>query len=92
MDTGYTGFLTLPPALVDELSLPFAYVGRAFLANDDEVEFDIHDVTVLWDGHPRQVRAAATGSVPLAGMALLNSHSLYVEVVEGGPVLIRPMG
>ena len=34
VDTGYTGFLTLPHALVDELGLPFAYVGRAFLAND----------------------------------------------------------
>ena len=35
VDTGYTGFLTLPPMLVNELGLPFAYVGRAFLANDD---------------------------------------------------------
>ena len=35
VDTGYTCLLTLPPALVDELELPFAYVGRAFLANDD---------------------------------------------------------
>ena len=51
VDTGYTGFATLTPAVVDELGLSFAYVGRAFLANDDEVEFDVHDVTVLWDGH-----------------------------------------
>ena len=91
VDTGYTGFLTLPPALVDELGLPFAYVSRAFLANDDEVEFNVHDVTVLWDGLPRQVRAAATGSVPLLGMAMLDAHSLYVAVTEGGPVVIQLM-
>ena len=35
IDTGYSGFLTLPTALVTELGLPFAYIGRALLANDD---------------------------------------------------------
>ena len=28
VDTGYSGFLTVPPAMVAELGLPFAYVGR----------------------------------------------------------------
>ena len=31
IDTGYSGFLTLPTALVIELGLPFAYIGRALL-------------------------------------------------------------
>ena len=39
VDTGYSGFLTLPTAVVAELELPFAYVGQAFLANDDGSEF-----------------------------------------------------
>ena len=89
VDTGYTGFLTLPPSLVDRLALPFAYVSRAFLANDDEVEFNVHDATVLWDGLPRQVRAAATGRIPLLGMAMLDAHSLYVAVTDGGSVVIQ---
>ena len=89
VDTGYTGFLTLPFTLVDELGLPFAYVGRAFLANDDEVEFDVHDVTVLWDGQPREVRAAATGSTPLVGMMLLDGHDLNIQVRDGGRVVIQ---
>jgi clan AA aspartic protease len=89
VDTGYTGFLTLPPALVDELGLPFAYVGRAFLANDDEVEFDVHHVTVLWDGQPRRIRTAATGSTPLVGMLLLDGHDLNIQVRDGGRVVIQ---
>ena len=89
VDTGYTGFPTLPAALVDELGLPFAYVGRAFLANDDEVEFDVHDVTVLWDGQTRQVRAAATGDTPLVGMLLLDGHELNIQVRDGGRVVIQ---
>ena len=89
VDTGYTGFLTLPPALVDELELPFAYVGRAFLTNDDQVEFDLHDVTVLWDGQLRPIRAAATGSTPLVGMLLLDRHNLNIDVEDGGRVVIQ---
>ena len=61
VDTGYSGFLTLPTTLVTELGLPFAYIGRAFLANDDEVSFDVHDATVLWDGQPRHIKADAKG-------------------------------
>ena len=52
VDTGYSGFLTLPATLVTELRLPFAYVGWAFLANDDEVSFDVHEVTVLGTANP----------------------------------------
>ena len=89
VDTGYSGFLTLPTGMVADLELPFAYVGRAFLANDDEVSFDVHDVTVLWDGMARQIRAAATGSTPLMGMALLDHHDLNIEVVDGGRVVIQ---
>ncbi len=89
IDTGYSGFLTLPTTLVTEMALPFAYVGRAFLANNDEVSFDVHDVTVLWDGQPRHVRADATGSTPLVGMLLLVGHSLNIEVEHGGRVTIQ---
>ena len=89
VDTGYSGFLPLPPALVTELGLPFAYVGRAFLANDDEVTFDVHDVTVLWDGEPRHIKADATGSTPLVGMLLLDRHSLNIEVQSGGRVVVQ---
>ena len=90
IDTGYSGFLTLPNMLVAELSLPFAYIGRAFLANDDEVSFDVHDVTVLWDGQPRHIKADATGSTPLVGMLLLDGHNLNIEVETNGRVVIEP--
>ncbi len=89
VDTGYSGFLTLPTELVTELGLPFAYMGQAFLANDAQVAFDVHYVTVLWDGQPRDIEADATGSTPLVGMLLLDRHNLNIEVVEGGRVVIQ---
>ncbi len=92
VDTGYIGFLTLPPALVMELRLPFAYLGRALLANDDEVTFEVHDVSVLWDGRQRYIKADATGSTPLVGMQLLEAHDLNIEVERGGRVVIHARG
>lgn len=91
VDTGYSGFLTLPTALVTELGLPFAHAGRAFLANDDEVSFDVHDVTVLWDGQSRHIKADAMGSIPLIGMMLLDRYDLSIQVRDGGRVAIHPM-
>ncbi len=89
VDTGYSGFLTWPPSLVMELRLPFAYLGRALLANDDEVTFEVHDVSVLWDGRQRHIKADATGSTPLVGMQLLEAHDLNIEVERGGRVVIQ---
>ena len=65
--------------------------GRALLANDAEVTFDVHDVTIMWDGKPRHIKADATGSTPLVGMLLLDRHSLNLEVERGGRVVIQPM-
>lgn len=89
IDTGYTGTLTLPTAVVADLGLSFSHMGWAFLANDDVVSFDVHDVTVLWDGQPRHIKADATGSTPLVGMSLLDGHDVNIWVRNGGRVLIQ---
>ena len=90
VDTGFSGFLTLPPALVAELELPFAFFGRAILADDTEVSFDVHHVTISWDSQQREVQVAASGSTPLVGMQLLDGYDLNVQVRQGGQVLIQP--
>ncbi len=89
IDTGFTGFLTVPPALVTELGLPIEGISRGTLADGSEVTFDVYDVAVLWDGQPRYVLADAADTTPLVGMRLLHSHNLNVEVVDGGSVVIQ---
>ena len=89
IDTGYSGFLTLPLTLVAELGLSSVGKGHAVLANDNEVEFDVYNVTVLWEGQPRFVEADATGSTPLVGMLLLDRHTLNIDVEKGGRVFIQ---
>ena len=89
IDTGYTGFLTLPTFLVTELGLTYRSHGQAVLADNSEVTFDVYDVTVLWDGSPRHIRVDATGDTPLVGMLLLNGYNLNMDVEQGGTVVIR---
>ena len=89
IDTGFTGFLTITPELVAELGLVLEGTGRATLANGSEVTFDVYDVAVLWDGQLRYVLADAVGTTPLVGMRLLDRHSLDIELVDGGRVVIQ---
>lgn len=89
IDTGYTGFLTLPPRMISELALPFLTGNRATLADGSEVTFSSYGVDVLWDGQPKYIVADAADTTPLVGMRLLDSHSLYVEVEDGGRVIIQ---
>ena len=91
IDTGYSGFLTLPPRLVAELGLPFVTSAQAILANGSEETFDVHSVTVLWDSRPVAVDAYASDTTPLVGMRLLDQCDLYVQVRHGGRVRIEPL-
>ena len=64
VDTGYNGYLTLPPSLALALRLPFVTTNPAFLADGSEVNFDVYRVTVLWDGHPRHVDVHMSDTPP----------------------------
>ena len=92
IDTGFTGFLTLPSGVVVELGLPFVNTGLATLADGSEATFDVYRATVLWDGAPRYVRAYAADAAPLAGMRLLDLHNLNIDVKTGGSVVIQATG
>ncbi len=90
VDTGFNGYLTLPPAFVAELGLVFLGNVQAELANGSWDDFDVYGVSVLWNGQPRHVPADETNATPLVGMALMDGHDLHVRVTDGGRVVIRP--
>ncbi len=89
VDSGFSGFLTVTPALVSELGFNLRGTGRATLADGSEAKFEVYDVTVLWDGRRRHIEAEAADTTPLVGMRLLAGHSLYMEVEDGGRVVIE---
>ncbi len=90
VDTGFNGYLTLPPMLMEDWELPVVGDGEAVLADGSQAAFDVYGVTVLWDGQPMYVETGAVGVDPLVGMALLEGHNLNIDVEDGGRVVIRP--
>lgn len=91
IDTGFDGSLTLPPALVTALGLPWRRRGRALLADGNESVFDICEATVIWDGRARRVSVDEVDVMPLVGMSLLYGYELTVQIVEGGRVHLKPL-
>ena len=89
VDTGFNGYLTLPPMLVADLGLPVVGDGEAVLADGSEAAFNVYGVTMLWDGQPRYVETGAVGVDPLLGMAMLDNHDLSIQVRDGGRVVIQ---
>ena len=89
IDTGFNGYLALPPMLVADLELPVVGDGEAVLADGRQVSFNVYRVTALWDGLPRYVETGAVGYEPLVGMSMLVGHDLHVKVTNGGRVTIR---
>lgn len=91
LDTGFNGSLTLSPAVIRSLGLRWRTRGLVMLANGSEDHCDIYAATVIWDGRPRNILVEAADTDPLIGMALLYGHTLHMQVVEGGSVVIEPL-
>jgi clan AA aspartic protease len=89
VDTGFNGFLTIPPAAVTRLALPIRAPTQATLADGTTVQLDVVEVTVIWDGRPRTIAALSAKGESLVGMSLLYGHRLTVDVVDGGRMTIR---
>ena len=89
LDTGYTGSLTLPSAMVSALDLPFRGRESVVLGDGSESEFDIHEATLAWAGERRLTAIDVAETDPLLGMGLLLGNELMIQVVAGGTVALQ---
>ena len=89
VDIGFTGYLTLPPTVVHELTLPVVTSGMATLTDGSEVAFDTYEIAVLWHGRRRVIFADEAETTPLVGVMLLEGNDLNMQVRTGGRVLIQ---
>ena len=81
IDTGFNGFLTLPPPLVAALGLTWLCRQHGQLADGSVQPFDVYEATVDWDGQPRSVEVEAVDAQPLVGMALMQGAELRIQVL-----------
>lgn len=91
IDTGFTGFLSLPPAIITTLNLPWSASDIVTLGDGSETLFDLYTAVVIWDGQYRNIYIAESETEPLLGMAMLYGYRLQVDAVEGGTVKIETL-
>jgi clan AA aspartic protease len=89
IDTGFDGWLSLPPDLIKQLNLSWKRRGRAILGDGSECVFNVYEAVVLWDGDFLTIPVDEADSEPLVGMSLMEGYQLTVEVFEGGCVELR---
>jgi clan AA aspartic protease len=91
IDTGFTGFLSLPAAIIATLDLPWSASDIVTLGDGSETLFDLYTATVIWDGQYREIYVAESETDPLLGMSLLYGYRLQVDTIEGGTVKIEAL-
>ena len=91
IDTGYTGFLSLPSQIITELNLSWTGIDRGTLGDGSEVTFEVYAAKIIWDGEYRDIPINEAETDPLVGMSLLYGYDLQIQAVEGGSVTISPI-
>jgi clan AA aspartic protease len=89
IDTGYTGFLSLPSEIITELNLSWTGIDRGTLGDGSEVTFEVYAAKVIWDGEYRDIPINEAETDPLVGISLLYGYDLHIQTVEGGNVTIK---
>jgi clan AA aspartic protease len=91
IDTGFTGFLTLPTSFIAALELTWRGYASAVLGDGSLQQFDVYAATVIWDGQARVVEIDAAETDPLVGMGLLYGHEVRIQAIDGGTVTIEAL-
>ena len=91
LDTGITGYLTLPTESIQELGLPS--VGRRTfeLANGELFEFEAYLAAVSWHGRLNDALVLRSDSAPLLGMTLLWESRVTLDALTDGEVTIEEL-
>lgn len=89
IDTGFNGWLSLPPELIDFLNLKWKRRGRAILGDGSECIFNVYEAVVIWDENYLTIPIDEADSEPLVGMLLMEGYQLMLQVMEEGHVEIR---
>ncbi len=58
IDTGFSGFLSLPSSIITTLDLPWSASDIVTLGVGSETLFDLFTANVIWDGQYREIYIA----------------------------------
>jgi clan AA aspartic protease len=88
IDTGFSGYLTLPLAQIASLGLLWLCKDQAVYADGSVKLIDVYTASIIWDTQSRLVRISESDTTPLVGMKLLEGNEVLIRVIVGGTVRI----
>jgi clan AA aspartic protease len=91
IDTGFTGFLTLPFSVLANLNLRAYRREEGILGDGSTCIFDVYRGLVIWDGELRRIDINESNTEPLVGMSLLYGYRMQLDAIEGGAVTIQAL-
>ena len=91
IDTGFTGFLTLPSSVLADLNLRAYRREEGILGDGSTCIFDVYRGLVIWDGELRRIDINESDTEPLVGMGLLYGYRMQLDVIEGGTGTIQAL-
>ena len=91
IDTGYTGYLTLPSTVIKNLGLTWYMQQEGILGDGSLCMFNVYEASVIWDGQIRSVEINESEADPLVGMGLLEGFELKIQDVASGLVTITAL-
>jgi clan AA aspartic protease len=91
IDTGYTGFLTLPPSTIAALNLPWRGSEEGILGDGSTQRFDVYSATVIWDGEFRTIKINESNTSSLMGVGLLYGYEVCIKIINSGMVTIKAL-
>ena len=91
IDTGFSGFLTLPSDIIMALDLTWKGRDIATLGDGTSCVFEVYIAQVIWDGEYRTIDINESETTPLIGMRLLRGYDLRIQTIEGGSVTVEAL-
>ncbi len=91
IDTGFTGYLTLPGDAAASLGLPERGSETFMLADGSETILPVYRGGVLWHGRELRIPVSQANGGALVGMSLLRGSRLTVNAEPGGDVRVEEL-
>jgi clan AA aspartic protease len=89
VDTGYTGFLTLPSSVIATLELTWYMQQECIIGDGSTSMFNLYEASAIWDGQIRTIEINESETSPLVGMSLIEGYELNIQALAGGSVTIK---